>query len=93
MLVFRVLSDLVLLVHLAWVVFVIASFLLILIGRLVRWSWVRNVRFRVIAGSSVFLQRRCLADVAFACIELQELRFDGIIGKVWQTKLQQLQCR
>ena len=41
-------ADLLLLVHFLFVVFVIASLLLILIGKGLNWSWVRNPWFRAI---------------------------------------------
>ena len=41
------LADLIVLVHLAYVSFVIAGLLLIWLGVLLRWSWVRRPLFRV----------------------------------------------
>ena len=41
------LADAILLVHFAFVVFVVAGFLAILIGLLARWSWVHNRVFRI----------------------------------------------
>lgn len=40
-------ADAVLLLHFLFVVFVIAGLLLILVGKLLTWSWVRNWWFRV----------------------------------------------
>ena len=40
-------ADAVLLLHLLFVVFVVAGLVLILIGRLLSWAWVRNWWFRV----------------------------------------------
>lgn len=44
---YKVLADAVLLVHFAFVVFVVGGFLLILIGVLASWSWINNRVFRV----------------------------------------------
>ena len=41
-------ADTVLLLHLLFVVFVVAGLVLILIGRLLSWAWVRNWWFRVV---------------------------------------------
>lgn len=44
---YLLLADLVLIVHLAFVVFVVVGLLLIWIGRFCRWSFVRNLWFRL----------------------------------------------
>lgn len=44
---YSVLADAILIVHFAFVVFVVAGFLLILIGLLASWSWIHNRAFRV----------------------------------------------
>lgn len=44
---YSVLADAILTIHFAFVVFVVAGFLLILIGLLASWSWVHNRAFRV----------------------------------------------
>ena len=41
------LADAILLLHFAFVVFVVVGFLVILIGLLARWSWVHNRIFRI----------------------------------------------
>jgi hypothetical protein len=43
---YRLLADLVVAVHVAYVAFVVVGQLLILVGILCRWRWVRNVWFR-----------------------------------------------
>lgn len=45
---YKLLADSVVAVHLAYVAFVVVAQVLILIGLLCRWQWVRNLRFRVI---------------------------------------------
>jgi len=45
---YRLLADLIAVVHFAWVAFVVIGMLLILIGIWRRWAWVRNFWFRVI---------------------------------------------
>ena len=44
---YSLLADAILLIHFAFVVFVVAGFLAILIGLLARWSWIHNRVFRV----------------------------------------------
>lgn len=44
---YGLLADLIVSVHVAYVAFVIVGLLLILLGGLLRWRWVRNLRFRV----------------------------------------------
>jgi hypothetical protein len=43
---YRLLADLVVTVHFAYVAFVIVGLILIVVGAALRWSWVRNVWFR-----------------------------------------------
>lgn len=43
----RALADIVLTLHVAFVVFVVIGLLLILIGGFCRWNWIRNPWFRV----------------------------------------------
>ena len=45
--VYRVAADVVLLLHVAFVFFVVAGLLLILLGRLLRWPWIRSRWFRI----------------------------------------------
>jgi hypothetical protein len=44
---FRVLADLVLVAHVAFVAFVISGLILILVGGVRGWSWIRNPWFRI----------------------------------------------
>jgi len=44
---YSLLADLVLVIHVAFVLFVVVGFLLILIGLVADWSWVRNRFFRI----------------------------------------------
>ncbi len=44
--VYRLTADLVVVVHFAFVAFVVFGLLLTLVGGVRRWEWVRNVRFR-----------------------------------------------
>ena len=46
-LIYRLAADGVLLLHVAFVVFVIAGLVLTVAGRFLRWVWVRNLWFRV----------------------------------------------
>jgi hypothetical protein len=45
---YSVLADLILALHVAFVVFVVIGLVLIWIGHFARWRWVRNLRFRVV---------------------------------------------
>ena len=44
---YRLLADTLLVIHFAFVIFVVVGFLLILLGLLARWSWVHNRKFRI----------------------------------------------
>ena len=44
---YSVLADAVLITHFAFVVFVVAGFLLILIGLIAKWTWIHNRVFRL----------------------------------------------
>lgn len=44
---YSLLADTILVLHFAFVVFVVFGFLLILIGLLARWSWIHNLYFRI----------------------------------------------
>ena len=44
---YSVLADMILVIHFAFVVFVVFGFVLILLGLLAGWSWVRNRKFRI----------------------------------------------
>ena len=44
---YGLLADAMLVIHFAFVVFVVVGFLLILIGLLARWSWIHNRVFRI----------------------------------------------
>ena len=46
-LIYLVVADTVLLIHALFVAFVILGLLLVLVGGLLRWPWVRNRRFRL----------------------------------------------
>jgi len=46
MFLYRLLADLILLIHLAYVAFVVVGMLLICVGIARRWAWVRNFWFR-----------------------------------------------
>jgi len=48
MFIYRLLADLVVVFHCAYVAFVVLGLILILVGGVCGWSWVRNFRFRVI---------------------------------------------
>ncbi len=44
----RVLADVIVVVHAAWVAFVVVGMAVILVGLAMRWGWVRNFWFRVL---------------------------------------------
>ena len=41
-------ADIIVLIHLGYVVFVIAGFVLIVLGIFFKWKWIRNLWFRII---------------------------------------------
>ena len=45
---YRILADLVVVLHFAFVAFVVVGLVLILIGLGLRWGWIRNLWFRVV---------------------------------------------
>ena len=45
--IYRLLADLTVVVHLAYVAFVVVGFVLILVGIVAKWQWVRNFWFRL----------------------------------------------
>ena len=45
---YQILADLVLLLHVLFVVFVVVALLLIILGRFRQWLWVRNRWFRIV---------------------------------------------
>ncbi len=45
---YSLLADTILVIHFAFVVFVVLGFMLILVGLLARWSWVYNRTFRIV---------------------------------------------
>ena len=59
-----VLADVVLVVHFAFVVFVIGGFAVIWIGRACRWSFVRNFGFRLVHALAMgFVAFQVIADI------------------------------
>ncbi|MGB8433530.1 MAG: DUF2784 domain-containing protein [Burkholderiales bacterium] len=59
------LADFILVVHFAFVLFVVGGFALILLGAVLRWTWVRNPAFRYAHVSAiVFVALEALAGMA-----------------------------
>jgi len=54
-LLYMLLADAILLVHVMFVAFVVLGLILIFIGKLLTWSWVRNPWFRIIHLASICL--------------------------------------
>lgn len=46
--IYQLLADLIVVVHFAYVLFVLAGLLLTLLGGFLRWQWIRNLPFRAI---------------------------------------------
>lgn len=44
---YSLIADTILVIHFAFVLFVVFGLVLILIGLLARWSWIRNRKFRI----------------------------------------------
>jgi polyferredoxin len=53
--VYSVLADTILVVHFAFVAFVVIGFLLILIGLLESWTWIHNRNFRIAHLSAILI--------------------------------------
>jgi hypothetical protein len=51
--VYCLLADVIVVVHLAYVAFVVVGLFVILLGWLLKWQWVRNFWFRVIHGALI----------------------------------------
>ena len=54
-LMYRIAADLVVTLHMAYVLFVVVGFVLILAGCLFRWQWIRNAWFRTIHLACIVL--------------------------------------
>ncbi|HYL57504.1 MAG TPA: DUF2784 domain-containing protein [Candidatus Acidoferrales bacterium] len=52
---YRLLADAIVVVHAAYVAFVVLGFAAVLIGALLRWSWVRNLKFRLAHLGAIML--------------------------------------
>jgi hypothetical protein len=50
---YRFLADLVVVVHFAYVAFVVLGFLLVLLGIVLKWGWVRNFWFRMLHFAAI----------------------------------------
>ena len=75
------LADLVLLVHFAFVLFVVGGLALIWIGAAAGWQWVRNLCFRVAhLGAIVFVAGEALAGV-WCPLTLWEDALRGVHGE------------
>ena len=59
-----ILADIIAVVHLAYVIYVILGFILIVVGIILRWGWIRNLAFRI---------THLLAIVGVACEALMGL--------------------
>ena len=73
---YRILADIVVVVHAAYVLFVILGLLAILIGWLRRWQWVRNPWFRLVhlAMISIVVVQALLGIMCPLTIWEQDLR-------------------
>jgi hypothetical protein len=52
---YRILADAIVVIHAAYVAFVVFGFVAILIGGALRWGWIRNLRFRVLHLAAIML--------------------------------------
>ena len=73
---YRLLADTILVVHFAFVVFVVGGFVLILIGLLARWLWVHNRIFRVthLAAIGIVVLQAWFAQLCPLTVWENELR-------------------
>jgi len=76
--IYGLLADAILIVHFAFVVFVVVGFILILIGLLARWSWVHNRIFRI-------------AHLAAIAVVVVQAWFGQLCPlTIWENQLRQL---
>lgn len=54
-LLYRILADVVVVAHFAYVLFVMLGLLAILAGRLLHWEWTRGIRFRILHGAAILI--------------------------------------
>ena len=73
---YSLLADTILVVHFAFVVFVVGGFMLILVGLLARWSWVHNRVFRVthLAAIGIVVLQAWFAQLCPLTVWENELR-------------------
>jgi hypothetical protein len=75
-LIYRVLADAILVMHFAFVAFVVVGFVLILLGLLRGWAWVRDRRFRHahLAAIGIVIMQAWLGRICPLTIWENELR-------------------
>ena len=73
---YRLLADTILVVHFAFVVFVVGGFMLILIGLLARWPWIHNRIFRIthLAAIGIVVLQAWFAQLCPLTVWENELR-------------------
>ncbi len=73
---YSLLADTILVIHFAFVVFVVFGFVLILLGLLARWSWVHNRKFRIthLAAIGVVVLQAWLGQLCPLTVWENELR-------------------
>ena len=74
---YSLLADTILVIHFAFVVFVVFGFVLILLGLLARWSWVHNRKFRIthLAAIGVVVLQAWLGQLCPLTVWENELRY------------------
>jgi hypothetical protein len=74
--IYRVLADAILVMHFAFVAFVVVGFVLILLGLLRGWAWVRDRRFRLahLAAIGIVIMQAWLGRICPLTIWENELR-------------------
>ena len=71
--IYSLLADLVVVIHVACVIFNVFGLLAVLVGRLLRWKWVRNFWFRTIHLMMIaFLVVQVLGDIACPLTTLEK---------------------
>lgn len=75
-LLYRIAADIVLFVHVLFVAFVVVGFLLVLLGGVMRWQWVRNKWFRYshLLGIGIVVLQAWLGMICPLTIWEMELR-------------------
>jgi len=75
---YRLMADLILVIHALFVAFVVLGLFAVLSGKYLRWSWVRNLRFRLFHLAAIGVVN--MEQVVIADVDLDALTQNRING-------------